>query len=448
VYQWLRDRRYPEACRELRENERASPDVVREIQRGKLRRLVEHAYRSVPYWRRVMDERGVRPEDVSDPESLRLLPVMTKRLIQTHGDELRAREVGARGTVRVERTGGSTGDLLVFEQDARFWRYGQANLARSYAMCGWRPGDSRAWLWAADDPKAHSTPLGRLIDWATNQLFLDSLTTSEPEMADFARKLERFRPNLLIGYVSALVAFAHVVASAGAAVRPDAIQASAEMLTQPERELLERTFGCPVFDRYGSREVLNMAHECEAHRGLHVFTDLQVVEVLDGDRPAASGTPGRVVVTSLENYAFPFIRYEIGDVAVRAGRRCPCGRPFPLLDRVEGRVTDLIVSPSGRILQDEFFTRIIYGHQGIRRFQVVQESGRHLTVAIVPAEGLEPGTCEAIEREILERGDPSFEVEFRLVPEISLPPSGKLRTTISNVALHEPRTERRELSAT
>ena len=257
-------------------------------------------------------------------------------------------------------------------------------------------------------------------------------------MGEFASRLERFEPKLLIGYVSTLVAFAHVVASAGARVRPDAIQASAETLTGPERALLEATFDCPVFDRYGSREVLNIAHECDGHRGLHVFTDLQIVEVLDGDRPASPGTPGRVLVTSLENYALPFIRYEIGDVAVPADHACPCGRPFPLLARVEGRVTDLIVSPSGRMLQDEFFTRIVYTHHGVRRFQVVQESRNRLTVAIVPAEPLEPGTCEAIEREILERGDPSFEVDFRLVPEIERSRSGKLRTTISNVSLEEP----------
>ena len=180
---------------------------------------MQHAYRSVPYWRRVMDERGMRPEDVAGADALRDLPVMTKQLIQTHGDELRAAELGARGPVRLGRTGGSTGEPLVFCHDARFWSYGRANLARSYAMCGWRPGDSRAWLWAADDPDAHRAPLARLVDWGTNQVFLESLSTSEAEMGEFASRLERFEPKLLIGYVSTLVAFAHVVASAGARVR-------------------------------------------------------------------------------------------------------------------------------------------------------------------------------------------------------------------------------------
>jgi phenylacetate-CoA ligase len=439
AFQRLRDVRYAAARRALRDNEWSSPEDVSEIQGRKLRALVDHAYRNVPFWRRTMDERGLTPSDIRGSEDLQQLPVVTKQQVQAHRDELRATALESRGRVTQERTGGSTGNPLVFEHDARFWSYGRANLARCYEMCGWRAGDGRAWLWAADDPKRHQTRIGRAVDWGTNTCFLESLVTSEAAMAEFAQRLERFRPRLLIGYVSALVAFAQVAASSAAGVRPDAIQASAETLTGSERLLLERTFACPVFDRYGSREVLNIAHECDAHQGLHVFSDLHVVEILDGERPAAPGVPGRVVVTNLDNHAMPFIRYEIGDVAVPADAPCRCGRPFPLLARLEGRVTDLVVSPSGRILQDEFFTRIVYKQRGIRRFQVIQHSRRRLTLLVVPGQDFDAATLEGIRGQILARGDALFQVDIRVVPEIPLAPSGKLRTTISAVSRAELR---------
>jgi phenylacetate-CoA ligase len=443
AFQRVRDVHYAAARRALRDNEWSSPEEVGAIQRRKLSALVDHAYGNVPFWRCAMDERGLKPRDIRGPEDLQQLPVLTKQLVQARREELRATALDSRGRVTQERTGGSTGNPLVFEHDARFWSYGRANLARCYEMCGWRAGDGRAWLWATDDSKLHETRIGRAVDWATNQCFLDSLVTSEAAMAEFAQRLERFHPRLLIGYVSALVAFAEVVAATDAQVRPDAIQASAETLTEPERILLESTFACPVFDRYGSREALNIAHECKTHQGLHVFDDLHVVEVLDGERPAAPGVPGRVVLTILDNYAMPFIRYEIGDVAVRAGT-CPCGRPFPLLARLEGRVTDLVVSPSGRILQDEFFTRIVYKQRGIRRFQVVQHSPERLRMMVVPGPDFAAATLDGIRREILTRGDPLLLLDFEVVQEIPRAPSGKLRTTISSVSLADLRTRASE----
>src|SRR5207302_1711333 len=107
-------------------------------------------------------------------------------------------------------------------------------------------------------------------------------------------------------------------------------------------------FGCPVFDRYGCREVGNIAHECSAHRGLHVHSDINVVELLVGDRPAAPETAGDVVLTNLTNFVMPIIRYDLGDQAVASASVCTCGRHGPLLERIVGRQVDVTVSPAGK----------------------------------------------------------------------------------------------------
>src|SRR5262249_8028755 len=132
--------------------------------------------------------------------------------------------------------------------------------------------------------------------------------------------------------------------------RPRGIITSAMVLHNWQRRVIEEVFACRVTNRYGCEEVSLIACECERHEGLHVNADNLLVEVLRDGRPAAPGEPGSVVVTDLSNRAMPLLRYQVGDVAVATDRLCPCGRGLPLLERIEGREADYVVTPSGRLI--------------------------------------------------------------------------------------------------
>ena len=120
-----------------------------------------------------------------------------------------------------------------------------------------------------------------------------------------------------------------------------------ETLTVLDSEAIGRAFGCPVVNHYAAWEVPHMAQTCPDNPAvLHVNSERVVLRVVGEDgRPAAPGTPGRIVVTALDNYVMPFINYEIGDTGV-AGAPCPCGRGFPTLARVEGRLGEAIPDAS------------------------------------------------------------------------------------------------------
>src|SRR5262249_36059664 len=137
----------------------------------------------------------------------------------------------------------------------------------------------------------------------------------------------------------------------GAGFRPRGILAAAMVLHDWERRTIEAVFDCPVTNRYGCEEVSLIACECERHDGLHINADGVYVEVLRHDgTPAAPGEAGAVVVTALANRAMPILRYQVGDMAVASDRCCPCGRGLPLLECIEGRVADYVVTPSGQLI--------------------------------------------------------------------------------------------------
>src|SRR5262249_18305868 len=117
-----------------------------------------------------------------------------------------------------------------------------------------------------------------------------------------------------------------------------------------QRKSIEQVFDCKVTNRYGCEEVSLIACECERHEGLHVNADGVYVEIIRNGRVARPGESGSVVVTDLTNRAMPILRYQVGDVAVVSDRRCDCGRGLPLLERLEGREADYVVTPAGELI--------------------------------------------------------------------------------------------------
>ncbi len=421
----------------LRAQQWWSPEKLASLQSRRLQTLIEHAYANVPYYRRVMSERGVRPAHIRSAADLPLLPLLTKDVIRDNLGELRAeRGVDRPHLIQANHTGGSTGTPLDFYQDQAYRDWGSMELIRNYEMCGYRLGDPIAFVWGSDyDARTHATVRGRLRNALDNTLYLDAFDSSERDFVNWAKQLAAFRPRLLVGYATSLALLARVVETYGLpSVRPGAIQSSAEVLTEAQRSLLQRTFHCEVFDRYGCREVGNIAHECNAHAGLHVLTDNNALELLHEGRAALPSETADIVVTNLHNRAMPFIRYVNGDLAVATDERCTCGRGLALIRAVVGRSADIIVAPSGKLLHGEFFSHLFYKVPTVKEFQVVQRTPTLLEVNLVPGPEFDQSeTLTFLRRVIQQYGDPAFDVQFVLADSIRRSASGKFRFTISEV---------------
>jgi phenylacetate-coenzyme A ligase PaaK-like adenylate-forming protein len=419
---------------------------IRELQERRLRDLCVHAYQHTRYYREAMDAAGMNPNRMTI-ESLQKLPILEKATIQRRLDDLTA----TTGIYQPKRTilnatGGSTGEPIRFYQDYRYQFHGWAELWRDYFMCGYQFGAPHAFVWGSDyDSRRHGTLPGDIRDYLQNVLWLNAFKLTEESLQEFADKLVEFKPQLLIGYVSSLTLLARVVRSKGIpGIRPSAVQTSAEVLTGPQRSLIEDVFGAKAFDRYGCREVGNIAHECQAHEGLHILSENNLVEVVRGDGTvAAPQESGYLVVTNLINNATPFIRYRIGDLGTSSEHQCSCGRGLPVMKSVQGRSADVITAPNGRLIHGEFFTHLFYKFDGVKQFRVEQESVTDLRIQISPSDSFDPAVLRELEELIHAHGDPRFNVRFELLDHIPPAASGKFRFTVSQVPLAVGRREPR-----
>jgi phenylacetate-CoA ligase len=209
---------------------------------------------------------------------------------------------------------------------------------------------------------------------------------------------------------------------------------TSEVLSAPQRRLLEATFGVPVQNEYGCGEVGPIAYECDSGQ-LHVMSDNLRIELLQADgRLAGPGESGEVVITDLNNRAMPLVRYRVGDFATW-GSSCSCGRSFPVLEKVWGRAYEFVQLPSGRRCHGEFFMYLFEDLRAngvdIEQFQVVQSAERRLDVSIVVKAALAEQQVDSRVQMVLEQRVPEMEVSVRRVSAIERAPSGKMRVILN-----------------
>ncbi len=409
------------------------------LQRNKLQHLLQYAYTYIPYYRRVFDQVGFEPTDFStDPTSFQKIPTLSKTLIRENFNDLLTTESRRRNQMRRDTTGGSTGEPLVFMIDTDVRDLMTAYLHHHLEWTGWQLGQPHAYIWGANfELKTSQSLRAKLMDWLLNRFVTNAYVLSEETMSAFALQVRRRRPRLLIGYPSSLYRFAEFARERGLDdAQFDAIVSSAEVLYPAQRQFIEGVFSGKMFDRYATREVGPIAYECEAHRGLHVILDNNYVEMLKDDQPVETGEVGEVVVTHLNNYCTPFIRYRVEDMgAWRAEDHCPCGRAYPMMELVQGRRIDLFKAKDGRTVWGGFAS-LLFGMEGVKRFQLIQKSLDHVVVRIVKYAPLDKARLAEIERTVhIALGD-DVHVEFEFPDEIAVEGSGKYRYTISEI--HEP----------
>jgi phenylacetate-CoA ligase len=259
---------------------------------------------------------------------------------------------------------------------------------------------------------------------------------SDADVAAFARQMASYRPKLIFGHAHSLAQLAAAIRDGKLPrTRPVAIISTAMVLHDYQRELIEGVFDCRVTNRYGCEEVSLIACECPAHAGLHVNDESVVVELLDrtSDQPVAAGTPGRVVVTDLANYAMPLLRYEVGDIATWSSHSCACGRQSAMLQSVAGREADYVVTRSGHFVSGisltEQFSRLV---PQIAQLQIVQESLDQFCFRIVGEESKHSEARIATLVQELFGTTAQFRCEY--LAAIPQQTSGKYRFCISHVA--------------
>jgi phenylacetate-CoA ligase len=428
VYRGIRGDRLISALEELERNQWLSREENEEIQWRRIEQYLCEITTHVPYYRELFEREGLRVGDIQNQTDFERIPFLTKSDIRAAKDRIVTRDPLRKGIA--SNTGGSTGEPLYFHTDAAASPLRRANALRGMRWAGIDIGDRQAVIWGFHLDRPFKERFTAAVkDYFSNIRYFSSFDMSEEAMERYARTMALFKTDLLLGYPSAVSRFAEFCKARRIGnIRPRTAMSSGERIFPHQAEMIRDVFRCPVFDRYGSNEFANVAQECDRHDGLHIFSDVMLVEVIhESGRPAESGELGEIVVTDLYNLYMPFLRYRTGDLAVPTLRECPCGRGLPLLDRIEGRTFDVVVTPDGRSTGGFFWTYLSRVVPGIKQFQIEQRDRSGIIFRMVPGPEWNDEYKKELERKIKENMGPSFGVSFDVVNDIPLTPAGKFR---------------------
>jgi phenylacetate-CoA ligase len=420
---------------ELKRTQVLSREQMQELQRNRLRRMVEHAFASVSFYQEWSRESGLEASDIRTVEDIKLLPIVTKDMVRDDPVRFCSTEYMRRREVFGLSTSGTTGKPLTIycDPDSRTHHYAFFTRLRSWFGIG--PQDFRATFFGRiiAKPEQGKPPFWR-YDVSQRNVLFSSYHLSRQNLPHYYRKLRELRPTEILGYPSSLARLAAYVQAEGLPpLQPKATIVTAETITEWQRAVIEEGFGSRVVNQYGCTEMVVFAAECEVGR-LHINPEHGILEVLDeNDQDVKDSVSGRLVCTGLVNRTMPLLRYDLGDVAKCDWHlTCECGRPFPVLQDIEGRCDDVLLTPDGRPLgrMDPVFK----GLRGIRETQIEQTDRHKLVFHMVLDESFTGSSRAELMREIRKRVGPSMEIEIRRVGEIPREPNGKFRSVVSRLA--------------
>jgi phenylacetate-CoA ligase len=412
----------------------APPEEVRAGQFRRLSALLAHAEARVPYYRELFRSLGVTSRDVRNLEDFARLPVLTKEIIRERWRDLVREDVALESLSR-HHSGGSTGVPLSFYREHVYMDASEAGTFRNFRQSGWRPGEMVAFFWGSNERIQRMSRAEFELRQRVRRMYqFDPFHSGPEEMERWLRRWPTLGATVAHGYASTIARFAEFVEASGRKLRPlRGVFTTAEKLYAPQREVIERVFECHAYDCYGSSEVQNIAAECPRGR-MHVNADYVVLET---DPAAAPGAPAPLLVTSLWNYAMPFIRYRNGDCGELKEGSCDCSNNFPLMRLNVARTSDNFVMPDGRVVHGEFFTHLMYGSRGIQTFQFHQTAPDQITLWVVPSgEGDREARARTLAEAVAQiKGltPAPVTVEVRETDSIPLSTAGKHRFTRSDV---------------
>lgn len=372
-----------EAYARLKANERRSLDELAAMQEELRRAVVRRAYERVPFYRERYDAAGFEPGDIGKDGWFEQLPIVTKADLRSRFEDMT--DPGLRQFRVIWSTGGSTGVPTKVGVDKRVLQ--EVYSWRLQSWYGVDPWDDHAYIWRMTRKTFRARFVNDLLWWPTRHLKLDANMTPEM-MRGFIAKYNRLKPKLLLGYVGAVTEMAKfVIENELSTWAPNVVVTTSAPITNVERELIQKAFHAPICDQYGSSELMWMAQQCPKGEGLHVNIEHVNIEYVDErNRPVPQGEYGRSLVTNLEDFVFPLIRYENGDHGRWLKDPCPCGRTLPRIDSVKGRVSEHFELPSGKIINEIFITTIFDSNpDAVRGFRVTQHKDKSITFEYIPS---------------------------------------------------------------
>jgi phenylacetate-CoA ligase len=422
----------------LRNHQWNNLEENKKIQRKKLYKLIKYADQNIPYYKKMIKEHNIQFSEDTIFKDIKKFPILTKDIIRNNFDELyKFRD----NTYYRNTSGGSTGEPVIFYQDRNYLEWEIATKILFNEWAGRKIGEPMVKLWGSlrDVLSSGEGFKGYLKQQLHGVIILPSYRMKEKDMYRYVRRIDNIKPGLILAYTNAIDELARFIKENCLSIySPRAIMTSAGVLYPEVCARIEEVFQAPIFNRYGSREVGDIACNCEKNQGLHIIPDIHYIEILDEqDKEVKPGERGEIAVTLLTNYTMPLIRYKIGDRGILSEMECSCGRGLSNLKKLEGRVRSVFKNKQGDFIDGGVFIRLFYFRDNIKQFQVIQESVEHITVNLALND---KRLIKVIKKDFMEiektikliMGNGTI-IKYNLVDVLDSSPSGKYRYVFSRV---------------
>lgn len=399
----------------LNQNLLLSKDALAHLQLAKLKKLVSYAKTNITLYRKRFADFDT--ETMKSLDEIRLLPVFTKGDLARAGKDAIARD-GKRVVTR--STSGTTGAPFHFVVSRDFFSLAIARHLRILDLAGLKIGDP----WVMCTPLRYKT--NAVYSFLTNRLVLDANQTTqertppccpasprnrlEPDqrtIRQFCTQIKLHKPKAIFSYPSTLIALATYIRKWDVpGIKIKAVISSGETLSQDTRKFCAEIFSGDVYNLYGTTEFPSIAQECVEHKGLHIFSDSYFVEFL---------SDGAILITDLDNYTMPFIRFRIGDYGLLMSGSCSCGLALPLMEIIKGRTSDLLITRDGKFLRRSFFAAVLEKNPEVKKFEIIQDHRREITISIILAKPLSDARQQFLTKRFYEYAGSSVAIKLQPV---------------------------------
>ncbi len=393
-------------------------------------RTLRYAVKNVPYYKRTLSPFESQFNDMIDRLDFSELPVITKDIIRQHYQELIA-EQSDMLRPRIDCTSGSTGAPMQFLLDRQSDITNFAAIWRILNWAGYNFGNRYASIIPNFEKE---TKREILYDIRQNCLQLPFVNLRKEKIQRYVKILRRFNPVIIKSYASTLALFAHWVQEAGIDdFRPKAVLTSAETLLEHQKKIMSDVLQCKIFDFYGQNERACLISTCEEGR-YHIHEEYSFVELAqENNQRLTSGEPAQIIATTFDNFAMPLIRYQTGDMAVLDNNvACQCGRTYKTVEKIVGRVDDVIFTPEG--LQVARLDNTFKDSPGIQEAQIVQKQIDKIQINMVRSPNFQQKDLDNLMRRLHFRLGESMNVEFNFVAAIPLGKNGKRKFIVSEIS--------------
>lgn len=399
--------------------------ALKDHQNHRLRKLVFHCYKEIPYYRALFNELRLKPEDIQTTEDLSRLPILTKQQVNDNFDRLIARN--RRNLLdKAATTSGTTGSPARFIRDFQSINFEHAAVWRQWHLAKAARKRRITLRGEVVVPMSRSSPPFWRYNSADNELLMCGFHLSQANSRAYIDQILAFKPCILSSYPSNAFLLAHFFKYHGVHYQFDAVLTSSEELTPPVRQFIESVFQCRVYDWYGQAERVAAICHCKEDR-YHIQEDYSIVELL----PSGTDNVYEIIGTHLYNAVMPLLRYRTQDLAVLSPveARCPCGSSFRTVQSIIGRRANHLLTPEGYHISAA--NHIFHGATNILEGQFYQEHINELVIRVVAKDGFTDTDRQVLLQQARENISPAMHIRIEEVPVIPRGPNGKFMSIVN-----------------